>query len=551
MDDYLNHTAALESGTTALSPARRAELQRLNYAGKVAGLATINSGQISNVPANIGASSWSYQAERGNLGTLGVGGGSNVKLNNGWRGMTGESDLGLWGTLQTLSADVVTDDPIFGVVGYGADVSQDAYSTTVLPKDGLQRRLNLVTQQFSVDLENDAYSQAIVGSNSADLRLDMLNRTGAAHSGIAEVNGLAQGSYAVIVNGVQQRTVNVYRPTSAAGSLPAPTRVAFDAPAGASYIVHLVSTAPGTNTAPVVDAGPDQSGLSADLDKIALSGSASDDGLGAPNGTLTTQWSVQSAPTGATVAIATPTSKRTDVTTDKAGTYVFALRASDGALTSTDTVSVTVNALQPLPADWVTYGFDSSSTGTVPDTSGNGNTLALKGTASTTTDGSATVLRLDGGNGNYAQLPNDILSRSTDLTISTRVKVDAVNTFGRIFDFGNSTQKYLFLTPKMADGKLGVALTTSGNGAEQRITTNYTMTANTWTDIKVTFKGNTDGTTTGTIFVNGTQVGQNPAMPIAPKDLGRTSGNYLGKSQFPDPYLRASYDTFEIDGVIR
>ncbi len=551
MDDYLNHTAALESGDTVISPARRAELQRLNYAGKVAGLATINSGQISNAPANIGASSWSYQAERGNLGTLGVGGGANVKLNNGWRGMTGESDLGLWGTLQTLSADVVTDDPIFGVVGYGADVSQDQYSTTIIPKDGLQRRLNLVTQQFSVDLENDAYSQAIVGSNSADLRLDMLNRTGAAHSGVAEVSGLAQGSYAVIVNGVQQRTVNVYRPASAAGTLPAPTRVAFDAPAGSSYIVHLVSTAPGTNTAPVVDAGPDQSGITLGLDPIALSGSASDDGLGAPNGTLTTQWTVQSAPAGATATLASPNARRTAVTVSAAGTYVFALRATDGALLATDTVRVIVTAPQALPADWVTYGFDSSSNGTVPDTSGNGNTLALKGTASTTTDGSATILRLDGADGNYAQLPNDILSRSKDLTISTRVKVNAVNTFGRIFDFGSGQQKYLFLTPKMLDGKLGVALTTAGNGAEQRISTNYTMTANTWTDIKVTFKANINGTTTGTIFVNGTQVGQNTAMPIAPKDLGRTSGNYLGKSQFPDPYLGASYDSFEIDGVVR
>ncbi|PPH24088.1 hypothetical protein C5C99_00090 [Rathayibacter sp. AY1C4] len=551
MDDYINHTAALETGTTAITAARRAELQRLNYAGKVAGLATINSGQISNAPANIGAASWSYQAERGNLGTLGVGGGANVKLNNGWRGMTGESDLGLWGTLQTLSADVVTDDPIFGVVGYGADVSRDAYSTTVIPKDGLQRRLNLVTQQLSVDLENDAYSQAIVGSNSADLRLDMLNRTGTAHSGIAEVSGLAQGSYAVIVNGVRQRTVNVYRPASLAGTLPAPVRVPFDAPAGSTYIVHLVSTAPGANAAPTVNAGPDQAGLSLGLDPIQLSGSASDDGLGSPNGTLTTQWSVQSAPAGATATFASPTARRTSASVSTAGSYVFALRASDGVLATTDTVSVTVQALQPLPADWVTYTFDSSSNGTVPDASGNGNALALKGTAATATDGTASVLRLNGSDGAFAQLPSDILSRSKDLTISMRVKVDSISTFSRLFDFGSSTQKYVFLTPKSTDGKLGLALTTSGNGAETRISTNFTMPAGQWTDIKVTFKANTNGTTTGTIFANGVQVGQNTAMPLAPKDLGRTSGNFLGKSQFPDPYLAGSFDSFEIDGVVR
>ncbi|WZH35577.1 MAG: DUF5695 domain-containing protein [Microbacterium enclense] len=549
LDDYINNTAALETGSNAVSAARRAEMQRLNYGGKVAMLATINSGQISDHPANIGASAWTYQAERGNLGTLGVGGGQNVQLLNGWRGMTGESDLGIWGALQTLSADVITDDPIFGKVAYSANTTEDQYSTTVIPRDGLQRRLNMVTQQLSVDLNNDQYTEAIVAKNNSDLRLTMRNVTGAAHSGSVEVKGLAQGSYAVVVNGQAQGKVNNYTPAGTA--LASPLTVNFQAPAGQSYIVQLVSAAPDANKAPTVDAGPDQSGLKLGLDAINLNGTLSDDGLGSPNGTLAARWTATTVPSGANVTFTNADSARTGVSVNVAGTYVFTLTGSDGSLSSTDTVKVTVDPLQPLPADWVTYTFDSSSNGSVPDTSGNNNALALKGTAATAKDGNATILRLDGSNGSYAQLPADILSRSQDaLAISMRVRLGRTGMFDRIFDFGSDTQKYMFLTPKLPNGNLGFAISKNGNGAETQITTDYVFPANTWVDVKLTFQRNQDGTTTGTIFANGAQVGQNAAMSLAPKDLGRTTSNYLGKSQFPDPYLLGDFDSFEIDGTL-
>lgn len=551
MDDYINHTSALETGSNAVSSTTRAELQRLNYAAKLGAIANVNSGQISNVPANIGASAWSYQSEKGNLGTLGVGGGTNVQLLNGWRGMTGESDLNLWGALQNMSADVVSDDPIFGTVGYGSTVSSDQYSTTVVPTDGVQRKLNMVTQQLSVDLGSDRYTQAIVGKNSADVRLDMTNVSGAAHTGSFNVTGLAQGTYAVIVNGQTQGKVNNYTPPAQAGNLAAPVTVTYQAPAGAGYIVHLLSTSPDANTAPKVDAGADQTGIVNGLDTVSLSGTASDDGLGSPNGTLNTTWSVTSTPAGGSATISDPSSLHPTVQVSGAGDYVFTLTASDGALQSTDSVKVTVTQPAPMPANWVNYTFDSASGTTVPDTSGNGNDATLHGSAAVTTDSGASILRLDGSDGGYLQLPNDIVSRSSSMTISTRVKVDTVQTFGRIFDFGSSTQKYMFLTPALANGNVGFAISTSGNGAESQITSSYAMTPGTWTTLKLTFQPNADGTTTGTLYANGTQVGQNTAMTVAPKDLGRTSGDYLGKSQFPDPYLKGSFDSFEIHGDIR
>ncbi len=94
------------------------------------------------------------------------------------------------------------------------------------------------------------------------------------------------------------------------------------------------------NQPPLVDAGPDQT---ITLPAATLTYSASDDG--APSGTLTVQWSVL---TGlGTVTFSQPTTNNNQFTRTAsfsvAGTYVLRLSASDGELTVTDDVTITVN----------------------------------------------------------------------------------------------------------------------------------------------------------------------------------------------------------------
>jgi K319-like protein len=98
-----------------------------------------------------------------------------------------------------------------------------------------------------------------------------------------------------------------------------------------------VGSAPPTNQAPVVSAGPDRTvtfpaGAS-------LSGSVRDDGLPNPPGAVTAQWSKVSGP--GTVTFADPASPSTTATFSAAGTYVLRLTADDSALTSSDEVTVT------------------------------------------------------------------------------------------------------------------------------------------------------------------------------------------------------------------
>ena len=94
----------------------------------------------------------------------------------------------------------------------------------------------------------------------------------------------------------------------------------------------------GTNQAPSVNAGPDQSiTLRA---SAALDGTVSDDGLPGP---LTTTWTKQSGPPG-TVTFGNANAVDTTATFPATGVYVLRLSAFDGALTSLDDVTVTVNA---------------------------------------------------------------------------------------------------------------------------------------------------------------------------------------------------------------
>ena len=91
------------------------------------------------------------------------------------------------------------------------------------------------------------------------------------------------------------------------------------------------------NLPPVVDAGPDQS-VSFDFDAV-LDGTASDDGL-PPPASLTTLWTQLSGP-GA-VGFGNAAATDTSASFPAPGTYVLQLAAGDGALQSTDSVTITV-----------------------------------------------------------------------------------------------------------------------------------------------------------------------------------------------------------------
>ncbi|HET8560606.1 MAG TPA: carbohydrate binding domain-containing protein [Marmoricola sp.] len=122
--------------------------------------------------------------------------------------------------------------------------------------------------------------------------------------------------------------------------------------------ITAVSNAP-TNTAPVVDAGPDQT---VDLPASAsLSGMVTDDGLPNPPGTTTIRWSQVSGP--GSVSFTAPGSATTNASFTEPGTYVLRLSASDSALESTDDVTVVANPAPPTGNLVTNPGFETDTSG--------------------------------------------------------------------------------------------------------------------------------------------------------------------------------------------
>ena len=110
-----------------------------------------------------------------------------------------------------------------------------------------------------------------------------------------------------------------------------------------NLVFALASGGP-VNHAPTANAGPDQT-----VNQPAsanLSGTASDDGLPSPPGKLTTAWTTVTGPTAA--VFADPTALVTTATFWVTGTYTLRLTVSDGALTASDNIVVTVNLPAPV-----------------------------------------------------------------------------------------------------------------------------------------------------------------------------------------------------------
>jgi hypothetical protein len=135
------------------------------------------------------------------------------------------------------------------------------------------------------------------------------------------------------------------------GSATAKLAWAYPGQSGQTVPQFVLYPAPPVNQPPAVNAGPDQTiTLPA---SVSLSGTAQDDGLPSP-ANLTVTWSKISGredSSGGTVTFANPHAAVTTATFGADGIYVLRLTATDGAVTVSDDVTVTV-----LPAPVVGTG---------------------------------------------------------------------------------------------------------------------------------------------------------------------------------------------------
>jgi hypothetical protein len=147
------------------------------------------------------------------------------------------------------------------------------------------------------------------------------------------------------------------------------------------------------------------------------------------------------------------------------------------------------------------------------------------------------------GTSDYVDLPDGLTNDLHDFSIACWVKLNTLDTWSRIFDFGGDTDVFMMLTP--ASGNTGYpyfTITISGNDGEQGIDGTSALPVGSWQHLAVTRSGNT-----GILYINTEEVGRNTGITLNPSDMGNTENNYIGRSQWSnDPYLNADIDKFVV-----
>jgi hypothetical protein len=216
-----------------------------------------------------------------------------------------------------------------------------------------------------------------------------------------------------------------------------------------------------------------------------------------------------------------------------AGTqYYYKIKAVDNSLnrsTYSNQVSATVTGANALVAQ---LKFD----GTKLDATVNLNHSAIFGTA---TYGAAkegtNSLSLNGTN-NFVQLSADIANHQS-ITVASWVYWNGGASWQRIFDFGNSTSEYMFLSPSSGSGQLHFGIK---NGGSEQVLTAPALTSGVWSHVAVTL-----GTSGASMYINGVLVAQSNSVTIRSLNF-KPVLNYIGRSQYPDPLLNGRIDDFRV-----
>jgi hypothetical protein len=247
---------------------------------------------------------------------------------------------------------------------------------------------------------------------------------------------------------------------------------------------------------------------------------------------------------GPFVTLASVTDPRTYTDASGNGSWYYAITAvtASGETGVSNVVRVTLpseaRALLPLNA---------SSGTSAADTSGFGQHGTLNGGASWgagRTSGNA--LTLDGTSG-YVALPAGILSDLSDFTISLWVYWATQTTNARVFDFGSSDIAYMGLIPKDSSGAMRFMISGTTWYGDQSVVSSSALPTSRWVHVAVTLSG-----TTGTLYVDGAAVATNNAITFAPFQMGNTSQNWLGRSQYSaDPHFNGRMQDLRIyDGAL-
>ncbi len=216
-------------------------------------------------------------------------------------------------------------------------------------------------------------------------------------------------------------------------------------------------------------------------------------------------------------------------TVTDSGLNTFIIRVSDGKFGFDQAIlNISVDYIYSMIAEYPFDGNDKDIAGSNDGTS--------VGSPGYTTGKIGTAIDLDGSS-DYVILPAGIFD-TENISIATWVYWDGGSNWQRIFDFGNGTSSYMFLTPSSSSNTLRFAFK---NGGSEQLVETTGLSTGAWTHVAVTINGDT-----GSIYVNGILKATNASMTINPSDFN-PQVNYIGDSQWSsDPLFNGRIDDFRI-----
>ena len=199
-------------------------------------------------------------------------------------------------------------------------------------------------------------------------------------------------------------------------------------------------------------------------------------------------------------------------------------------------------AATPEPVGW--WKLDETAGTTAGDSSAGANDGVLTGDPVWTAGQLGGALQFDGTD-DFVTLPiGSLLSTLADSTFATWANFsNAGGAWQRLFDFGSGSgaSPYMFLTPRIGtDGQMRFAIRTATVG-EQVITAPATLPSG-WHHVAVTFDSEE---MLMRLYLDGVVV-VSGGTTLLPMDMGVTTQNWLGKSQWPDALYAGALDDFRI-----
>ena len=182
-----------------------ADYIRLGYQSYLSSFALINSGTSeSNYgfwypgPENDGASGWAFEPQK--YATTWI---QKPQGRGPWF-YDGEIDLGFGGATR-MAATIITNDPVFGRVAYGGELTEANNLLKVIPRDGRNEKLYYREGDHKIDIElnRDGFETnhtVVIDPTGKMITFSVENRTKDKHDLIISTKGL-NGSYNVKLDG--------------------------------------------------------------------------------------------------------------------------------------------------------------------------------------------------------------------------------------------------------------------------------------------------------------------------------------------------------------